>query len=186
MRNAIIWTALALTVTLCTETVAFDKSLPEYIPSKYGHSVSAWLNQRPGFRVATDADCSCRDDIAHVRAGNPPEWPAVPDYHPFYIVGDFRSDGTEDMAIGVIAQQHPEKFRVLIIHGVPIKRHTAKTFLGEELDLRQGLFYGFPRPKPWRLLVGPFESEGVTFEPTHDGYRLSDEDENKQFSPKYS
>jgi hypothetical protein len=103
----------------------------------------------------------------------------VPDYHPYYIVGDFRGDGAEDVAVGVISNEHSDKFRVLIIHGAPLNGRPAKIFLSEELDLRQGLFYGAPRPKPWRLGVGPFESEGVTFEPTRDGYRFSSADDDQ-------
>jgi hypothetical protein len=135
--------------------------LPSYLASRFKHSIVSWLNHHPGYRLATDADCSCADDITQVRAGWPPEWPPVPNYHPYYIVGDFRGDGAEDVAVGVISQQHPNKFRVLIIHGAP----------------PNGRFYGAPRPQPWRLGVGPFESEGATFEPTHDGYRFSDEDD---------
>jgi hypothetical protein len=102
-----------------------------------------------------------------------PGWPPNPGYHPYYVAGDFVGDGIEDIAIGVIAFKDTTKFRVLILHG---KRRPA--FLSERLDIRQGLFYGAPRPKPWLLGVGPFESEGVLFEPTATGYRLSDSDED--------
>jgi hypothetical protein len=93
------------------------------------------------------------------------------------MVGDFRGDGAADVAVGVISQQHPRKFRVLIIHGTPPKGPAAKTFLSEELDFHQGLFYGPPRPKPWSLVVGPFESDGVTFEPTPTAYKFSSDDD---------
>jgi len=168
----------ALVLVAQAEPVPLVNSLPSYIAPRFKNSLTRWLTQHPGYRVANDADCSCADDIAQVRAGSPPEWPTIPDYHPYYMVGDFRGDGADDVAIGVIYQQQPTKFRVLIIHGVPRTGAAAKTFLSEELDLRQGLFYGPPRPKPWRLVVGPFESEGVTFEPTGNGYRFSEDDDD--------
>jgi len=153
-------------------------SVPSYVATRFKNPILSWLSQHSGYRLANDADCSCADDIARVRAGWPPEWPPLPDYHPYYIVGDFRGDDAEDVAVGVISQQRPNKFRVLIIHGAPPSGHAAKNFLSEELDIRQGLFYGAPRPKPWRLGVGPFESDGVTFEPTRNGYRFSSADDD--------
>jgi hypothetical protein len=35
----------------------------------------------------------------------------------------------------------------------------------------EGMFYGGPRPKPWRFLVGPFESEGSFLLPDGKSYR---------------
>ena len=169
---------LVMVLTTHATPASSVEAVPSYVASRFKGSIASWLSHHPGYRLANDADCSCADDIAQVRAGSPPQWPPIPDYHPFYMVGDFRGDGADDVAVGVIAQEHPNKFRVLIIHGAPPNGRASKIFLSEELDFRQGLFYGAPRPKPWRLVVGPFESEGVTFEPTRDGYRFSSEDED--------
>ncbi len=39
--------------------------------------------------------------------------------------------------------------------------HIEPAYIFEPMDLsNSGMFYGGPRPKPWRLLVGPFECEG--------------------------
>jgi hypothetical protein len=167
----------AVLVTLVGAAPSVD-ALPSYVAPRFKTAIARWLSGHRNYRLAGDADCSCADDLDHVRSGSPPEWPPLPDYHPYYTVGDFRGDGAEDVAVGVISAEHPNKFRVLILHGAPHAGPAAKAFLSEELDLRQGLFYGAPRPKRWRLLVGPFESEGVTFEPTRDGYRFSEEDDD--------
>jgi hypothetical protein len=179
LRRACFWAIVVPAMALSARAAAAPpvNLVPSYVASRFKSPIMSWLSQHPGYRLANDADCACADDIAQVRAGWPPEWPPVPHYHPYYIVGDFRGDGAEDVALGVISQQQPNKFRVLIIHGAPPDGRAAKTFLSEELDFRQGLFYGAPRPKPWRLGVGPFESEGVTFEPTRDGYRFSSDDD---------
>jgi hypothetical protein len=169
---------LAMALSVHAGPVPSLDSVPAYVASRFKNPILTWLRLHPGYRLADDADCSCADDIAHVRAGWPPEWPPNPDYHPYYIVGDFRGEGVEDVAVGLISHQWPNKFRVLIIHGAPPNGRAAKAFLSEQLDFRQGLFYGPPRPKPWRLGVGPFESDGVTFEPTRDGYRFSNDDDD--------
>jgi hypothetical protein len=180
LRCASFLVVLVSAVALSAATAAASSvdSMPSYVAPRFKSFIMRWLSQHPSYRLASDADCSCAEDIVQVRAGWPPEWPPVPDYHPYYIVGDFRGNGAEDLAVGVISQQRPNKFRVLIIHGAPSNGRAAKAFLSEELDFRQGLFYGAPRPKPWRLGVGPFESEGVTFEPTRDGYRFSSDDDD--------
>jgi hypothetical protein len=38
--------------------------------------------------------------------------------------------------------------------------------------MKAGLFYGPPRPKPYRLIVGTFESEGLVLQPLGNTYRL--------------
>lgn len=179
-RSAFILSLLAptLAAVVCSAATSSDDSLPSYVSSHYRPAITSWLTRHPGYRIALDADCSCDEDIAQMRAGYSGDWPAVPNYHPYYMVGDFRGDGAQDVAVGVISQQYPKKFRVLIIHGTPAKGPAARTFLSEELDFHQGLFYGAPRPKPWRLGVGPFESEGVLFEPTPTGYRFSSDDDD--------
>jgi|SRR5580658_9220420 hypothetical protein len=178
-RVAFILSLVVLTFAAVEHSGAATSSdsLPNYVAPRYRPAIASWLTRHPGYRVAIDADCTCDDDIAQMRAGYSADWPGVPNYHPYYMVGDFRGDGAADVAVGVISQQHPRKFRVLIIHGTPPKGPAAKTFLSEELDFHQGLFYGPPRPKPWSLVVGPFESDGVTFEPTPTAYKFSSDDD---------
>jgi hypothetical protein len=49
----------------------------------------------------------------------------------------------------------------------------APAFVKPGLDLKgQGLFYGPPRPKPYRLLIGRFEAEGATLSPSGRTYKL--------------
>jgi hypothetical protein len=170
---------LVLILMSATLTATAANPVPTYVAARHRAALSAWLIHHPAYRLAVDSDCSCQDDIARTRAGSPPDWPSLPDYHPYYIVGDFRGDGAEDVAVGVVPVKYPKKFRVLILHGVPSTGDAGKTFLSALRDLLgQGLFYGAPRPKPWRLGVGAFESEGAVFEPTADGYRLSEDEDD--------
>src|ERR1700694_2808524 len=82
---------------------ASPDDLPGFIAPRHRTLIASWLTGHADYRLATDADCSCADDIATVRAGSPPEWPALPNYHPYYAVGDFRGGGAEDFAVGVVS-----------------------------------------------------------------------------------
>jgi hypothetical protein len=175
-RLLVLCAALIAQLSLCA--LAFSGPVPDYVTPKFQAPIAAWLAQHPNYRIAIDADCDCPEDIRRLRVGSPPDWPPNPAYHPYYLAGDFVGDGVQDVAIGVISLKDFAKFRVLIVHGPNPSGKRRPNFLSERLDIRQGLFFGAPRPKPWQLGVGPFESEGVLFEPTATGYRLSDSDED--------
>jgi hypothetical protein len=179
LNVALRWIVLSAALVISfSPRMAFSASVPDYVPPKFQGLISRWLAHHSNYRIAIDADCGCPDDIQTLRAGSMPGWPPNPGFHPYYVAGDFVGDGIEDVAIGVIALKDPTKFRVLILHGKDLHGMRRAAFMSERLDIRQGLFFGAPRPKPWRLGVGPFESEGVLFEPTAKGYRLSDSDED--------
>ena len=63
-------------------TVTAADPVPTYVAARHRVAISAWLSHHPGYRLAVDTDCSCKDDIAPTRAGAPPDWPPLPDYHP--------------------------------------------------------------------------------------------------------
>ena len=169
---------LGAAVVISFSPRAFSASVPSYVPPSFQLLIAGWLAHHSNYRIAIDADCGCPDDIQTLRAGSMPSWPPNPGYHPYYVAGDFVGDGIDDVAIGVMTLKDATKFRVLILHGKNLNGIRRPMFLSERLDIHQGLFFGAPRPKPWRLGVGPFESEGVLFEPTAKGYRLSDSDED--------
>ncbi|MFZ0413008.1 MAG: hypothetical protein WBS18_15225 [Candidatus Acidiferrales bacterium] len=127
------------------------------------------------YRIAMDEDCDCADDIKQMKAGSGGVWKSVPDYHPYAATGDFNGDGVEDFAVVVVDRSKQEKNFSLVVFNGPFKSGTASpAFLQPGLDLRSyGLFYGPPRPKPYRLLLGRFESDsGSLLIPHGRGYRL--------------
>ena len=98
------------------------------------------------------------------------------DYHPYTATGDFNGDGVEDFAVVVVERSKQENNFVLIVFNGPFKSETASpVFMKSGLDLKyQGLVYGPPRPKPYRLLLGRFESDsGLLLIPHGHGYKLS-------------
>jgi len=155
------------------------------VPARSGHTLTlqeqkvlqSWLAHHAEYRIATDEDCDCADDIKQRKAGWGGTWKPVPDYHPYTATGDFNGDGVEDFAVVVIERSKQENIFVLVVFNGPFKSETASpAFMKSGLDLKyQGLAYGPPRPRPYRLLVGRFESDsGVLLIPHGRGYRLGD------------
>jgi hypothetical protein len=137
--------------------------------------LQAWLAKHPTYRLATDEDCDCADDIKQMKAGFGGNWKPVADYHPYVATGDFNSDGVQDFAVVVIDQSKPKDNFVLVVFNGPFPSRTVSpAFMKSGLDLAgQGLFYGPPRPKPYRLVQGRFESEAWVLMPRGRTYKLS-------------
>jgi len=132
-----------------------------------------WLAQHPEYRLATDEDCECSSDIKQMRAGYGGLWKAVPDYHPYIATGDFNGDGVQDFAAVVVnLSKQQNNFTWLVFNG-PFES-APPAFIQSGLDLKHhGLFYCPPRKRPYRLLVGAFESDtGSLLIPKGRGYRL--------------
>ena len=164
-----VLTAFILFV-VCAHT-AIAAPIPPYIDPAHVAVLQRWLEVNPSYRVATDVDCSCEDDIKRMRYSQQGAWRANPNYHPYYVIGDFNWDGISDFAVGVVRAGNAKQFQVVVFHGPFGPRHRARAaFVSEPLNLGQGLFFGDPRPLPHMLLVGAFESEGATLRPSPSGY----------------
>ena len=157
-------------------------------PAWSGHTLTAqeqkvlenWLTHHSEYRIATDEDCDCADDIKQMKAGSGGVWKPVPDYHPYVATGDFNGDGVEDFAVILIDRTKQEKNFALIVFNGPFKSETqSPAFMQSGMDLKYyGLFYGPPRPKPYRLLLGRFESDsGSLLIPHGRGYQWDDSEE---------
>ncbi len=136
--------------------------------------MESWLAQHTVYRIATDADCQCPEDIAEMRTQSDGVWKPVPDYHPYTAVGDFNGDGVEDFAVVVVGRSGKEDSYTLLVFNGPFKSGVASpAFMQSRLSRSYALFYGPPRPKPYRLLVGRFNSDsGVLLIPHGGGYNL--------------
>ena len=143
--------------------------------------LSSWLAQHSNYRLATDADCDCADDIKQMREGYGDASAAVRDYHPYVATGDFNGDRVEDFAVALIdGKAQAGTFTLVVFNGPLSNRPSEPAFVKPDLQLLQEhLFYfGPPRPKPYRLFVGRFESDfGFTLEPSRRTYRIQDSDQ---------
>jgi hypothetical protein len=152
-------------------------------PAWSGHTLTAqeqkmlkgWLAHHAEYRLATDEDCDCASDIEQMKTGYGGLMKPVRNYHPYVATGDFNGDGVEDFAVVVINPSKEEKNFALVVFNGPFKSDTAlPAFMQSGLDLKYtGLSYGPPRPKPYRLLLGRFESDsGVLLIPHGRGYKV--------------
>jgi hypothetical protein len=99
-------------------------------------------------------------------------WQAVPDYHPYRVSGDFNGDGIKDFAV-VLKNRKDKSFALVIFNGPLNYRNPTPAFIKSGLDMvHMGLFYGPPRPKPYHLILGPFESEGIELIPKGRTYKM--------------
>jgi hypothetical protein len=146
--------------------------VPAYISPPHRAALEKWLTTAKTFRVATDEDCNCSDDIAAMRRGYGGAWKANPNFHPYYVVGDFNGDRHTDFAVVVIRGFDNSKREVAIFNG-PFSTDAAKAPAYLSGKYVGALFFGSPRPKPWRLIVGPFESEGSLLIPKGSTYVLT-------------
>ena len=166
MRRAILAVAITLLVTPALASHVLEPD--------HRRVLDAWLKQHPTMRLATDKDCGCEEDIQRLRTQSGGVWKPVPDYHPYVAVGDFNGDKRTDFAVVVVDTAKTTKAFTLVIFNGPFGAEAkSPVFLKANLDLTEhGLFFGPPRPKPYRLVLGPFESEGSVFEPQNATYKL--------------
>jgi hypothetical protein len=138
--------------------------------------IASWLVQQVNYRLATDADCNCPLDIKQMRDGYGDPRYALPDYHPFTATGDFNDDGAEDFAVALIdAKADADRFTLMVFNGPFSNGPVEPAFIKPGLDLRRDrLFYfGSHKPKPYRLMVGPFNSDsGFRLRPSGTTYRI--------------
>jgi hypothetical protein len=154
------------------------------VPSAFaGHTLTtqeqrilaAWLSRNPHFRLAVDADCVCSEDIRQTKAGSGGVWQPIPGYHPYVATGDFNADGVPDFAVAVIDRTKTNhQFAILVFNGPFDSDAVEPAFVASGLDLRyMGLFFGPPRPKPYRLIVGRFGTDNTsTLVPQGETYKL--------------
>src|SRR5258706_8909400 len=166
MRRAILAVAIILLVAPALASHVLEPD--------HRRVLDAWLKQHPTMRLATDKDCGCEEDIQRLRTQSGGVWKPVPDYHPYVAVGDFNGDRTTDFAVVLVDTAKTTKVFTLVIFNGPFGAEAkSPAFLKANLDLTEhGLFFGPPRPKPYRLVLGPFESEGSVFEPQNATYKL--------------
>lgn len=154
-----------LAIGTLSSTIAIAQNTTDYIPLEQRAVLSQWLKNNPTFRVATDADCQCAESIEELRKGSGGVWKANLNYHPYYASGDFNSDGEKDFAVVLI--DNKEKMRLVIFNG-PISPGITPAY--QSTKYTGALFFGPPRQKPYRLVVGDFGSEGGILKPKGKSY----------------
>jgi hypothetical protein len=132
----------------------------------------AWLAGHRELRRAVIADCRCGENIASIRDGFRGSTTPVPDYDPYTVEGDFNDDGSPDFAVILIDTRRQKAPHALVIFNGPLRPSSKPALFLRDLDMESaGLYYW--GPKPFRLVIGPFESDDIsTFQPHRRTYTL--------------
>jgi hypothetical protein len=134
--------------------------------------LTAWIAANPQYRAAADADCSCEMDIREMRRGYGDPQFAVPDYRPYQATGDFNEDGRIDFAVVLINNTNTADWAIAVFNAPFAGAKPAFLRRGLQKDGLALFYFAAPRPKPWRLCFGAFQSECEVLEPQRGGYRV--------------
>jgi hypothetical protein len=152
---------------------AIESNLACVLTDPQKEVVNSWLTKHSGYRLAADSDCDCKEDLQTIRTkGDVGKWKPIPDYHPYVAVGDINGGGEVDFAVAVIRNSSPGSFAILVF-GLIKSNDQDPAYFDCNLKMQGiGFFFGPPRPKPYRQVIGPFESEGYLLTPKGQSYRI--------------
>lgn len=173
LQKKLLWGLFSLSLFFSNSSVAQNSSVPRLHP-RHEKILHKWLSQMPDLRLATEADCNCADDIRETRTRKVGIWKPVPNYTPYYASRDFNSDGQIDFAVALINKtKFTKRFAIAIFNG-PFQIHKSykPALFEKDFELRgKGFVFGSPRPKPFRLILGYFESDSsILFQPRGNRY----------------
>lgn len=135
---------------------------PEYMDPRAAKEASTWLARNQNFRLASDEDCKCSEDIKTLRKGSSAPWKPQPNYHPYYAIGDFDADGIQDFAIVVRPKAQEVGAQILVfLRGSPSRESRVLSYPVPFDTLEDlGLFVRSAKGRGASLLFGAFSSEG--------------------------
>jgi hypothetical protein len=161
-----LWLTIACVVIL-SGCAPHRSDLASSLVSNQNTSLVAWLQQHPAFRVASDDDCNCADDIKEMRESGAWGKP-MPTFQPYSKIGDFNHDGFDDLAIIAIRKDDSSQRKFLIFNG-PFSSQPRPPALSQDTYPAAALFY---EPPEHPLIIGPFESEGCIITARNGRYIL--------------
>ena len=174
MRRA--YSVIVIGVLSMAGSAADPANIPVYVRGEARTVVSNWLTKNPTLRLALDDDCECDERIKAIRTGAYGAGKPIPNYHPYYMMGDFNNDGTTDIAAIALERANPENSTFVIFNGPLSERKDAlPVFMSTKL--KGALFFGPPRPEPFQLVIGAFNSEGAGLEPKAGTYEAVEDEQ---------
>ena len=165
---------IMIAVCLFTLTQISATSASHTLDAEQKSVIAAWLGGNSGYRLAEDRDCLCDEGIQKMRLRGEGLFKATPDYHPYWVTGDFNGDGVTDLAVVVVNERAEHDFTLLVFNGPLDPKRPVPAFVGAHSDLAGvGLFYwGSPPSRPYRLWIGRFGGDGLSLEPHGKKYRF--------------
>lgn len=138
--------------------------LSSHVPAEDAPMIRQWLHGNSGYRLVPTDECDCAEDMEDIRRGAGGAWKPNPAYLAYYTRGDFDGDGRADTAVAV--RDAAGGLRFALFNGKwPGWEAARRAFVTQTMPASYALFYGPPRPEPFRLVAGPFYSHGCVFEP---------------------
>jgi hypothetical protein len=149
---------LVFAASLCLLTSMANASSLNDVQKKM---LAYWLDKNLQFRLATETECNCGDDIRQMREVGPWGKP-VPDFTPYVLTGDFRRNGQSDFAVVVTTQ---EGRGALVIFDGPFRGTATKkpAYVGALSAIKNMALFR-SQQNGWPIF-GRFESEGCLYRP---------------------
>jgi hypothetical protein len=156
-----------LLMSSCTTGIPVPSVTSLPLDNEQKSSLENWLSQHPGYRIATEVDCDCAEDIRQMRTSG--SWgEPIPDYEPFLLKADFNKDGQSDFATLAIDDQSKGVMLLIFNGAFDQSNQPAYAQRLDQSDVKHiGLF--LTHKDHWPIL-GPFESEGCIYRPKGTTY----------------
>lgn len=182
-KPALLLLGLQVVLALTIGTNAQESAKASHLRPQHEAVLQKWLAHSDNWRVATLEDCNCDAETSEVRKYQ------YKDFHPYYAVGDFNNNGSQDFAVVLIHRYRKERHAALAVFNGPFTTLTRKApaYFEEGLDLAgTNLFFSGLRPNPYRLLVGPFNSHGFILQPQGKAYVTDPPHQKRPVTPTHA
>jgi hypothetical protein len=130
-----------------------------------------WLDKHSAYRLATEADCECAEDLSELRTKSEGVWKARADFQPYLIAGDFRKNGHMSFAAVVVKRGSSKQVegQLLIFDGPYPTSGKPPSYVGTVAPLL-GAGLNMPPGSSWPV-YGRYFSEGCYYKPSGRAYR---------------
>jgi hypothetical protein len=144
-----------------TQSVSTNKARYfRHLRAAHREIVEQWLQSRPEWRPAIEADCRNKAVLGMLRADGGAQ------YHPYYVVADFNRDGHEDFALALYNSRRPAKsrFAIMIFNGTTQGNESNPAYFKAGVDLRSGGMWTseIEETQNW-LIAGEPETDNCSF-----------------------
>jgi hypothetical protein len=93
---------------------ALGEEFPGFILNQHQTTLKTYLSQHPNYLLAPESFCDCQENLVQLRQ-------QMPEFQPYYAVGDINDDRIEDFAVALVEKQNitaknPD-VSVVVFHG---------------------------------------------------------------------
>lgn len=104
---------ISIALLLCISS-ASASDIPEYVLKQHQATLRAYFAKHPYHYISPDSLCDCEKDLSEYRK-------QVPEFQPYYAVGDINDDGIEDFSVGLLDSRKSNEaepmLTLVVFHG---------------------------------------------------------------------